>query len=117
MRASSQRNNGAPYAIPFSWFDSIVGEDGEKLAFEDTLSTDLLPDSQSANVSETFTSSLWQHVLPGLERTCIVLRTQEYSHSEIAWILGMKTDEVSRVLYKVKNRLIKLGITKTLVVR
>lgn len=114
MRVSSQRNNGrAPYAIPFSWFNTYTDEDGEKLPFESTLSNEMLPQQQSSNVSETFGDKIWEHILPGLERGSIVLRSQEYSHSEIGWIFGMKTDEVSRVLYKVKNRLIKLGIAQT----
>jgi len=106
MRVSSQRTNGrAPYAISFSALNVFVEEDGEKIPFEAMLSSEMLPPQQSSNVSETFSSKIWEHILPGLERGCIILRSQDYSHSEIAWIFGMKTDEVSRVIYKVKNRL------------
>jgi hypothetical protein len=47
--------------------------------------------------------------MPGLERAIVVLRSQDYTYSEIAWILGMRTQEISRVLYKIKTRLIKIG--------
>jgi len=114
MRVSAQRNNGkAPYAIPFSAFLTYTDEDGERLLFEDTLSDDLVPQQKANNVSATFGSKIWGSILPGLERGSIVLRSQEYSHAEIGWIFGMKTDEVSRILYKVKNRLVKLGIAQT----
>ncbi len=111
MRVSSQRfSSRMPYAIPFSWFNTYTDEDGEKMSFEATLSNEMIPQQQSSNVSETFDSKIWEHILPGLERGCIILRSQEYSHAEIAWIFGMKTDEVSRIIYKVKNRLVKLRI-------
>lgn len=116
MRVTGQqrRNDNPPFAISFSSLKSFVDEEGEQMPFESILSDELLPQQQASNVSGTFSSSIWNHILPGLERGCIILRSQEYSHSEIAWIFGMKTDEVSRVLYKVKNRLVKLGVKQNL---
>lgn len=114
MRVQQRRNDNPPYAISFSSLRTFIDEDGERMSFESVLSDIMLPQQQSSNVSETFTNTIWNHILPGLERGSIVLRSQEYSHSEIAWIFGMKTDEVSRVLYKVKNRLVKLGVNQGL---
>jgi DNA-directed RNA polymerase specialized sigma24 family protein len=71
----------------------------------------------AANISETFSFEIFKHIMPGIERVCIVLISQDYSHSEIAWILGMKPDEVSRVIYKVRNRLKKLNIDKDFITK
>ena len=101
-----------PTAYSFSSFTTFANDDGESPSFEDTLSNEMVTPQQSSNISETFNDDLWKNILPGLERACIVLRTQDYSHNEIAFILGMRSEEVSRILYKIRNRLIRLGINK-----
>lgn len=109
MRVTSQRRSDTiPYAIPFSSFSLRMDEDGENIPFEFTLSNDLLPSQPSQNGGDTFDHEVWDHILPGLERVCVILRFQEYTHAEIAWIIGMKTDEVSRIIYKVRNRVDKI---------
>ena len=75
------------------------------------------PEVSVANISETFSFEVFKHIMPGIERVCIVLISQDYSHSEIAWILGMQADEVSRVIYKVRNRLKKLHIDKDFITK
>ena len=101
-----------PTAYSFSSFTTFTNDDGENPSFEDTLSNEMVPPQISSNVSETFDDEIWKHILPGLERCCIIFRLHEYSDSESARILGMEPEEVSRIRYKVKNRLIRLGINK-----
>jgi len=114
MRVSSTQRiiTQIPTAYSFSSFTTFMGDDGEDIPFESTLSNEMVTAQQSSNISETFNDEIWKNILAGLERVCIVLRTQDYSHAEIAFILGMKPEEVSRILYKVRNRLIRLGIHK-----
>jgi DNA-directed RNA polymerase specialized sigma subunit len=78
-------------------------------AIADIIPADDLGEINTSNISETFMFQVFKNIMPGLERAIVVLRSQDYTYSEIAWILGMRTQEISRVLYKIKTRLIKIG--------
>jgi DNA-directed RNA polymerase specialized sigma24 family protein len=78
-------------------------------AIADMIPSDISEEINKSNISETFMFEVFKNIMPGLERAIVILRSQDYTYSEIAWILGMKTQEISRVLYKVKTRLVKIG--------
>lgn len=66
-------------------------------------------------ITEAFNNIAFRYIYPGVERVCIILRSQGIGYAEIAWILGVNVAKVHNTIYKVRNRLIKADIKKYLV--
>ena len=95
-----------PVAIPFSSV-GYIDEEGYKIPFAETIAA---PQETEPNIASTLDSKIWKHILPGIERTCVALRAQDYTYSEIAFIVGKNINFVINLISTIKNRLLRLGI-------
>jgi len=64
------------------------------------------------NISVAFIGKLFNYIPAGKERTCVILRADDYSYDDIAWIMGITVKEVKTILAEVKKKLIKAGLDK-----
>jgi len=67
---------------------------------------------EQESIAEAFNNVIFEHIQPGLERTCIILKAEGFSIADIAWMLGIERREVHRTIYRVRNRLLKMDLKK-----
>lgn len=67
-------------------------------------------DHLTEGLAEALTSKAFEYIRPGNERASVLLRANDLSYGEIAWVLGIKEREVAEIFYKVRRRLLAAGI-------
>lgn len=75
----------------------------------------LYEDNVQEPIQEGFSHEIFKYVKPGKERICVVLKAQEFSPVEIAFLLGIERREVDKTMFEIKTRLINLGLGKRII--
>ena len=76
--------------------------DADITEFEEVLGDNIPPQEK---ISEAFYGNLMKYIRPGDELVVVILRANELSYKEIAFVMGKKKGWVESVIYRVKRRL------------
>lgn len=108
MRVLRSKTPFLPYVfnvIPFSELKSVENQQIENL---------LGDNNEHEPISEAFNNFVFRHIKAGRERTVVILRAEGLSYREIAWVMGVKLQEVNGIFLRVKRRLAHVDARKHL---
>jgi DNA-directed RNA polymerase specialized sigma24 family protein len=75
----------------------VVGIEELEDIFEDKIQPE-------EKLSEAFYGKLFQYIHPGDELVCVILRSNDLSYKEIAYVMGKKKEDIESMIYRIRKR-------------
>ena len=64
----------------------------------------------SMEMADSLSSEVFDHLESGVERACVILRTDDFTYAQIGFILGLKEPDVANTFIKIRKKLLSYGI-------